>query len=68
MIKKQQNYDVNKLLNIDEMIDDLKQMNITFEKMSEEKTKIFLKNNNCYYNIILKDILLMEHLLINLFL
>lgn len=53
MIKKQQNYDVNKLLNIDEMIDDLKQMNITFEKMSEEKTKIFLKNNNCYYNIIL---------------
>lgn len=53
MIKQQQNYDVNKLLNINEMIDDLKQMNITFEKMSEEKAKIFLKNNNCYYNIIL---------------
>ena len=46
------NNDLKPMLNIDELINNLKEKNIKFNKMTEEEVKLYLKTNNNYYNVI----------------
>ena len=39
------------MMHIDEMVPYLKQKNIKFEKISEERAEKYLRDNNNYYNI-----------------
>ena len=39
------------MLNIDELINNLKNKNVKFNKMTEEEVKLYLKTNNNYYNV-----------------
>ena len=39
------------MLNINELINNLKENNIKFNKMTEEEVKLYLKTNNNYYNV-----------------
>ena len=47
----QENNNLKPMLNIDELINNLKEKNIKFNKMTEEEVKLYLKTNNNYYNV-----------------
>ena len=45
------NNNLKPMLNIDELINNLKDKNIKFNYMNEEEVKLYLKTNNNYYNV-----------------
>ena len=47
----QENNNLKPMLNIDGLINNLKEKNIKFNKMTEEEVKLYLKTNNNYYNV-----------------
>lgn len=47
----EQKPNLRRMMDVNEMVDYLKQKNIKFDKMSEEDAEKYLRNNNNYYNV-----------------